>query len=155
MPKTTKKVAKKVVRKPAAKKATKKTTTKRVSRKPKAEQPTIDRPAPPAEDNVKSDGAAGVSFEQFINNAIEDAMGVAGQFSASGMLNMDVRDRVAAARGEVVSSVRNLIDSCLALEKSAASSASERDVATAAQRLAVAEFELAMDGLEQTIRASR
>ena len=75
-----------------------------------------------------------------------------GQFSANGMLNLNVRNNVQAARGEVVFAIRNLVEASIELNNSASLSQSERDVATAAQRLAVARVELALDGLESTVR---
>ena len=141
--------------KPSKKKTAKKVTKKTTKRTRKSAEVDIKVDAatqtePSPEVGGESDTRA---FDEALHQAFEDAInnGV-GQFSASGMLNRAVRDRVSMARGVVVSSVRNLIDVSLTLEKSANASPAKRDVVIARHRLAVAEFELAMDGLESAIR---
>lgn len=159
MPKITKKSAKKVVRKPATKKSTKKVAAKKATKRAYTRKPkTVDikaadaessdfagQPSPEGEVDMKSFGEA-------IHQAAEAAVADNGQFSANDMLNLNVRNSVQAARGEVVFAIRNLVNASIELSDSASLSQAKRDVATARQRLAVAEFELAMDGLESAIR---
>ena len=161
MPKITKKSAKKVVRKPAAKKSTRKAAAKKAAKRAYTRKPkTVDvkveatepssfagEPSPEVEDDIKSFGEAlHQAFENIMNSTNN------GQFSASGMLDLGVCDCVSSACSNVVFSVRKLVEASIGLEKSANGTPSERDVATARQRLAVAEFELAMDDLESAIR---
>ena len=141
--------------KPSKKKTAKKVTKKTTKRTRKSAEVDIKVDAatqtePSPEVGGESDTRA---FDEALHQAFEDAInnGV-GQFSASGMLDLNAHDRVSSARGNVVFSVRKLVEASIAIENSANSTLSERDVATARHRLAVAEFELAMDGLESAIR---
>lgn len=87
-----------------------------------------------------------------IHQAAEAAVADNGQFSANGMLNLNAHNSVQAARGEVVFAIRNLVNASIELSDSASLSQAKHDVATAAQRLAVARVELALDGLENAVR---
>lgn len=150
-----KKAAKKVARKPA-KKTTRKTsapkvTKRKYTRRKKAEPVQIVKPyiveeSGPGTDTPREDVPSGKASTQ--NEAAPEM----GPFSADGFLNLNGYDRVSSTRGKVVFSVRKLVEASIGLENSASSTPSERDVATARQRLAVAEFELAMDRLEQAVR---
>lgn len=150
MPKSTKKVvkkaAKKVVRKPA-KKAAKKTIKRSYSRKPKVDEVAVQE----ADVRAEAKPVSAEEFDRVIREAFGEAQG-SNPFTANSMLDMTVRDRVQMARGEVVTCVRELIDMGTALHVSANRPEAERNVLLARQKLAVAEFELAMDNLETTIR---
>ena len=93
-------------------------------------------------------------MHEALHQAFTDVMGSGerGQFGTSGLLDMYIRDLVSDARGNVVEAVRGMVEAAIAMNAGANRSVSERDVLTARQRLAVAEFELAMDGLETSIR---
>ena len=149
--KATKKApAKKVVKK-VTKKTTKKVTKPAYTRKPKIVDVKVETAAEPSE-NCATD--AGAAMHETLHQAFMYAIGLGerGQFGTSGLLDIYVRDRVGDARGNVVEAVRGMIEAAIAMNAGAIRSVSERDVLTARQRLAVAEFELAMDGLETSIR---
>lgn len=141
--------AKKVVAKKATKKSTKKVTKRVVAKRARVVKPTATEAA--AQAQRESLEQASVILGTALHQAAEAAFDN-GQFSANGLLNLNVRNSVQAARGEVVGAIRNLVNASIELSDSASLSQAERDVATAAQRLAVARVELALDGLENAVR---
>ena len=142
--------AKKVVAKKATKKSTKKVAKRVVAKRARAAKPTA------ADVDAQAQREAVDQIAKILGTAnhqdAEATMADNGQFSANGMLNLNVRNNVQAARGEVVFAIRGLVEASIELSNSASLSQSERDVATAAQRLAVARVELALDGLESVVR---
>ena len=145
-----KKATKKAPAKKVVKKTTKKITKRAYTRKPKVVDVKVDTAEP--SENCATD--AGAAMHEALHQAFMDASGRGerGQFGTSGLLDMYVRDSVGDARGSVVEAVRGMVGAAIAMNAGANRSVSERDVLTARQRLAVAEFELAMDGLETAIR---
>lgn len=141
--------AKKVVAKKATKKSTKKVAKRVVAKRARVVKPTA------AEVDAQAQRESLEQASVILGTAIHQAAEAAfdnGQFSANGMLNLNVRNNVQAARGEVVFAIRNLVEASIELNDSASLSQSARDVATAAQRLAVARVELALDDLESAVR---
>jgi hypothetical protein len=143
MPRTTvKKAAKKV----AAKKTTKK-TTKRVAKKAVAKRARKPVAEPVQIEAVEIDARQlGEALHQAAEAALED-----GGFSTAGLLNAVVRNKIGDARGVVTRAVRNLVSATVATTQTVATRG-EADVLEAKQRLAVAEFEQAMDSYEAVIR---
>lgn len=142
--------AKNVVAKKATKKSTKKVAKRVVAKRARVVKPTAAEVD--AQAQRESLEQASVILGTALHQAAEAAMADNGQFSANGMLNLNVRNSVQAARSEVVIAIRGLVEASIELSDSASLSQSARDVATAAQRLAAARVELALDGLESVVR---
>ena len=143
------KITKKVVAKKATKKSTKKVAKRVVAKRARVAKPT----AAEVDAQAQREGADQVAkILGTGNHQAAEAAFDNGQFSANGMLNLNVHNNVQAARDEVVFAIRGLVEASIELNDSASLSQSARDVATAAQRLAVARVELALDDLESVVR---
>jgi len=156
--KSTKKAAKKVAKKTTVKKPVKKTGKRPYHRKsddaaPLAHvaieiadakgEPALDIPMPTMGAEEVMAAALGIPFGDAGDN---------GQFSASGMLNCLPVNKVRAARGRMTDCVKRLMQVTLDVANCSRGSQAEVDVVIAKRNLAIAEFELSIDGLEKAIR---